>query len=38
MSILKLWSEKEALLPHCGVAFDHQLDDRIHLKMTIADI
>jgi hypothetical protein len=37
MSILKLWSEKEVLLPHWGVAFDHQLDDRIHLKMTIAE-
>jgi hypothetical protein len=36
-SILELWSEKEVILPHWGVAFDHQLDERIHFKMTIAE-
>ncbi len=37
MSILNLWSEKEVLLPHWCVTFDQQLDDIIHLKMTIAE-
>ncbi len=37
MSISKLWSDREVLLPDWCVALDYRLDEILHLKMTIAE-